>query len=75
MVVDNDGCHYAATASGDVQLSATAHRVQLEYFHKNGKVLEGWRAGATLLLEVKEKKWSTQRHQKEIEEEEKKKKT
>lgn len=57
VVIDHDGLHYLATKSAIVQLLSGLIAVELTFFHKNGKILEGIRTGATLALE-----WQVDQH-------------
>ncbi|KAI9021183.1 PA14 domain-containing protein [Hyaloraphidium curvatum] len=47
-VVDLDGVHYSTEKQGRVTLKAGIHPIQVLYFHRNGKMLEGIRVGPQL---------------------------
>lgn len=51
VIADHDGLHYLSTRVAGVELQAGPVEVELSFFHANGKMLEGIRAGATLKLE------------------------
>ncbi|KAF9927991.1 hypothetical protein BGZ67_007221 [Mortierella alpina] len=44
LVVENDGSHYATEAEGRILLQAGKHPMVVEFFHRNGKMLEGFRS-------------------------------
>ncbi|KAF9179679.1 hypothetical protein BGZ50_006765 [Haplosporangium sp. Z 11] len=44
LVVENDGQHYATEVEGRVMLQAGKHAMVVEFFHRNGKMLEGFRS-------------------------------
>ncbi|KAG0223175.1 hypothetical protein BGX31_008655 [Mortierella sp. GBA43] len=50
LVVENDGIHYATEAEGRILLSVGKHPVTVEFFHKNGKMLEGFRSTGPSLV-------------------------
>jgi hypothetical protein len=47
-VVKNGGQHYATKKQGSLTLDEGRHSFVVTYFHKNGKLMEGVRGGATL---------------------------
>ncbi|KAF9359052.1 hypothetical protein BGX34_008563 [Mortierella sp. NVP85] len=50
LVIENDGIHYATEAEGRILLSVGKHPVTVEFFHKNGKMLEGFRSTGPSLI-------------------------
>ena len=50
LVVENDGMHYAAEVEGRVLLQAGKHAMTVEFFHRNGKMLEGFRSTGPSLV-------------------------
>ncbi|KAG0199040.1 hypothetical protein BGX28_007614 [Mortierella sp. GBA30] len=44
LVVENDGSHYATEAEGRILLQVGKHPMVVEFFHRNGKMLEGFRS-------------------------------
>ncbi|KAG0045803.1 hypothetical protein BGZ83_008983 [Gryganskiella cystojenkinii] len=50
LVVENDGMHYATEVEGRVLLQAGKHAMTIEFFHKNGKMLEGFRSTGPSLV-------------------------
>ncbi|KAF9402143.1 hypothetical protein BGX21_011083 [Mortierella sp. AD011] len=50
LVVENDGMHYATEAEGRIMLQAGKHAMTVEFFHKNGKMLEGFRSTGPSLI-------------------------
>ncbi|KAG0313956.1 hypothetical protein BGZ99_008466, partial [Dissophora globulifera] len=50
LVVENDGMHYATEAEGRIMLQAGKHPMTVEFFHKNGKMLEGFRSTGPSLV-------------------------
>ncbi|KAG0005877.1 hypothetical protein BGZ65_009949 [Modicella reniformis] len=50
LVVENDGIHYATEAEGRILLQVGKHAVMVEFFHKNGKMLEGFRSTGPSLV-------------------------
>ncbi|GJJ74982.1 hypothetical protein EMPS_07340 [Entomortierella parvispora] len=50
LVVENDGMHYATEVEGRVLLQAGKHAMTVEFFHKNGKMLEGFRSTGPSLV-------------------------
>ncbi|KAG0249737.1 hypothetical protein BG011_008986 [Mortierella polycephala] len=44
LVVENDGQHYATEAEGRMMLQVGKHAMVVEFFHRNGKMLEGFRS-------------------------------
>ncbi|KAG0266121.1 hypothetical protein DFQ27_000168 [Actinomortierella ambigua] len=49
LVVENDGTHYATEAEGRIMLTVGRHPMLVEFFHKNGKMLEGFRSSGPSL--------------------------
>ncbi|KAF9974579.1 hypothetical protein BGZ73_002014 [Actinomortierella ambigua] len=49
LVVENDGTHYATEAEGRIMLTAGRHPMLVEFFHRNGKMLEGFRSSGPSL--------------------------
>ncbi|KAG0026159.1 hypothetical protein BGZ82_009614 [Podila clonocystis] len=50
LVVENDGMHYATEVEGRILLSAGKHPMTVEFFHRNGKMLEGFRSTGPSLV-------------------------
>ncbi|KAF9358572.1 hypothetical protein BGX26_001409 [Mortierella sp. AD094] len=50
LVVENDGVHYSTEAEGRILLHAGKHAMTVEFFHKNGKMLEGFRSTGPSLI-------------------------
>ncbi|ORY95099.1 hypothetical protein BCR41DRAFT_375925 [Lobosporangium transversale] len=50
LVVENDGMHYATETEGRIMLQAGKHPMTVEFFHKNGKMLEGFRSTGPSLV-------------------------
>ncbi|KAF9906619.1 hypothetical protein EC991_000420 [Linnemannia zychae] len=50
LVVENDGMHYATEAEGRILLQAGRHPMTVEFFHRNGKMLEGFRSTGPSLV-------------------------
>ncbi|KAI8598853.1 hypothetical protein EDD21DRAFT_176010 [Dissophora ornata] len=50
LVVENDGMHYTAEAEGRIMLQAGKHPMTVEFFHRNGKMLEGFRSTGPSLV-------------------------
>ncbi|KAK9768341.1 hypothetical protein K7432_001074 [Basidiobolus ranarum] len=47
-VVDHDGIHYSKEMEGKITLGAGRYQMTVTYFHKNGKIMEGFRTGPYL---------------------------
>ncbi|KFH69361.1 hypothetical protein MVEG_04174 [Podila verticillata NRRL 6337] len=50
LVVENDGMHYATEVEGRILLTAGKHPMSVEFFHRNGKMLEGFRSTGPSLV-------------------------
>lgn len=50
LVVENDGMHYATEVEGRILLTAGKHSMSVEFFHRNGKMLEGFRSTGPSLV-------------------------
>ncbi|KAF9119046.1 hypothetical protein BGW39_000652, partial [Mortierella sp. 14UC] len=50
LVVENDGMHYTTEAEGRILLQAGRHPMTVEFFHRNGKMLEGFRSTGPSLV-------------------------
>ncbi|KAG0046929.1 hypothetical protein BGZ89_005114 [Linnemannia elongata] len=50
LVVENDGMHYSTEAEGRILLQTGRHPMTVEFFHKNGKMLEGFRSTGPSLV-------------------------
>ncbi|KAF9097333.1 hypothetical protein BGX23_009181 [Mortierella sp. AD031] len=50
LVVENDGMHYSTEAEGRILLQAGRHPMTVEFFHRNGKMLEGFRSTGPSLV-------------------------
>ncbi|KAG0343911.1 hypothetical protein BG004_004898 [Podila humilis] len=50
LVVENDGMHYSTEVEGRILLTAGKHLMTVEFFHKNGKMLEGFRSTGPSLV-------------------------
>ncbi|KAF9296069.1 hypothetical protein BGZ74_010480 [Mortierella antarctica] len=50
LVVENDGMHYATEVEGRILLNAGKHPMTVEFFHRNGKMLEGFRSTGPSLV-------------------------
>ncbi|KAF9425681.1 hypothetical protein BGZ76_003120, partial [Entomortierella beljakovae] len=50
LVVENDGMHYTTEVEGRIMLQAGKHAMTVEFFHKNGKMLEGFRSTGPSLI-------------------------
>ncbi|KAF9105029.1 hypothetical protein BGX27_009843, partial [Mortierella sp. AM989] len=50
LVVENDGMHYATEVEGRILLQPGRHPMTVEFFHKNGKMLEGFRSTGPSLI-------------------------
>ncbi|KAG0241454.1 hypothetical protein BGW41_005912 [Actinomortierella wolfii] len=44
LVIENDGTHYATEVEGRIMLTVGKHPMMVEFFHRNGKMLEGFRS-------------------------------
>ncbi|KAK9761684.1 hypothetical protein K7432_013227, partial [Basidiobolus ranarum] len=47
-VVDHDGIHYSKEMEGKITLESGRYFMTVTYFHKNGKIMEGFRTGPYL---------------------------
>ncbi|KAG9061924.1 hypothetical protein KI688_006641 [Linnemannia hyalina] len=50
LVVENDGMHYSTEAEGRILLQTGRHLMTVEFFHRNGKMLEGFRSTGPSLV-------------------------
>lgn len=50
LVVENDGMHYSTEAEGRILLQTGRHPMTVEFFHRNGKMLEGFRSTGPSLV-------------------------
>ncbi|KAF9919305.1 hypothetical protein FBU30_011076 [Linnemannia zychae] len=50
LVVENDGVHYSNEVEGRILLQAGKHPMTVEFFHRNGKMLEGFRSTGPSLI-------------------------
>ncbi|KAI7816784.1 hypothetical protein BC939DRAFT_507996 [Gamsiella multidivaricata] len=50
LVVENDGMHYTTEAEGRISLHVGRHPITVEFFHRNGKMLEGFRSTGPSLV-------------------------
>ncbi|KAG0293088.1 hypothetical protein BGZ96_003360 [Linnemannia gamsii] len=50
LVVENDGMHYSTESEGRILLQAGRHPMTVEFFHRNGKMLEGFRSTGPSLV-------------------------
>ncbi|KAF8962044.1 hypothetical protein BGZ46_001249, partial [Entomortierella lignicola] len=50
LVVENDGVHYTTETEGRIMLQAGKHPLTVEFFHRNGKMLEGFRSTGPSLI-------------------------
>ena len=51
IIIENDGSHYVRQVSGSVKLDAGQHTLSVEFFHRNGKIMEALRTGPHLSLQ------------------------